>query len=285
MIGASFGVATFGSIFTNGLRDNLTRLLPAGGLPSGFDPEQVRGAEELAALPPAVAEGYQRAYMDSLAMVFLWSVPVAVVAFALAWALTEIPLRTTAHASDLGEAYGMPTARSPADELERALGVLAGRQDAKRVYGWLADRADTRVGPGATWLLGWLGRRDRVAEANLPSTRLGPHDRVAVWADDLRRHGYVEGAGFVSLTPAGRAVLDRVAAAREEGLARLLNGWQPELLARLRELAEELVGAKPIPASARKWRARSDSSVEMRPRPAYLAECDHMNGRDPAGRR
>jgi len=76
-----------------------------------------------------------------------------------------------------------------------------------------------------------------------------------VWVDDLRRSGYVGGAGMLDVTPGRRAVLDRVAAAREEGLGRLLEGWEPELhpelLARLRELAEELVGSEPSPVSAR----------------------------------
>jgi len=254
-IGASFGVAIFGSIFTIVLRDGLGRLLPAGPPPAGFDPEQVRGGAALADLPPAVVDGYLRAYLESLQTVFFWSVPVALLAFALAWALPEIPLRTTSRASDPGEAFGMHTARSSAEELERAVGMLARREDAARIYGWIADRAGTRVGPGATWLLGWLGQRGTVARSTLPSTRLAPHDRVAVWVDDLRRAGYVGGDGMLAVTPGGRAVLDRVAAAREEGLERLLDGWEPELhpelLARLRELAEELVGSQPSPASAR----------------------------------
>jgi EmrB/QacA subfamily drug resistance transporter len=253
-IGASFGVAIFGSVFTTELRANLARLLP-GDLPAGFDPQQVRGAAQVRALPPAVAAGYLRGYMDSLATVFLWSVPVALVGFALAWAMKEIPLRTTSHASDRGEGYGMPTARSSAEELERAVGVLAGREDAQRVYGWIADRAGTKVGPGATWLLGWLGRRGTVAATSLPSSRLASPERITAWAEDLRRAGYVAGDGTLDLTPGGRAILDRVAAAREEGLRRLLEGWQPELhpelLARLRELAVELVGAGPGPTSAR----------------------------------
>jgi hypothetical protein len=123
------------------------------------------------------------------------------------------------------------------------------------VYGWIADRAGTKVGPGATWLLGWLGRRGTVAATSLPSSRLASPERITEWAEDLRRAGYVAGDGTLDLTPGGRAILDRVAAAREEGLLRLLDGWQPdlhpELLACLRELAVELVGAGPGPTSAR----------------------------------
>jgi DNA-binding MarR family transcriptional regulator len=47
------------------------------------------------------------------------------------------------------------------------------------------------------------------------------------------------------LSPAGRAALDRLTAARRDGLAELLAGWSPhehpELAARLQELAHDLL--------------------------------------------
>jgi hypothetical protein len=200
-----------------------------------------------------VVDGYLRSYLESLRTVFLLTVPVSALAFLLSWLLPQVPLRTTASASDLGEGYGMPTARSSAEELERALAVLASREDAARVYGWIAERADTGVGPGATWLLGWLGHNGATSVANLPSPRMTTPERVLAWGEELRRAGYVTRDGMLELTTSGQAVLDRVAAAREEGLRKLLNGWQPELhpelLQRLRELAEELLGAEPSPAT------------------------------------
>jgi DNA-binding MarR family transcriptional regulator len=252
-IGASFGVAIIGSIFTSQLRTNLGRFLPAGPLPPGFNPTSVTNGSALQALPPAVVEGYLRSYLNSLQTVFLYAVPVAVLAFLLAFLLPQVPLRTTAAAVDPGEGHGMPTARSSAEELERALSVLARREDAARVYRWIADRAGTKVGPGATWLLGWLARTGGVSMGSLPSSRLVSPDRAVAWADELRDAGYVSLDGTLELTGPGRAAVDRVATAREEGLARLLNGWSPELhpelLRRLRELATELTGSGPSPTS------------------------------------
>jgi EmrB/QacA subfamily drug resistance transporter len=254
-IGASFGVAIIGSIFTSQLRDNLGRLLPAGPLPPGFNPTSVITGNALQALPPAVVDGYLRSYLNSLQTVFLYTVPVAALAFILALLLPQVPLRTTAGAVDTGEGYGMPTAHSSADELERALSVLARREDAARVYRWIADQAGTKVGPGATWLLGWLGRTGGVSMSDLPSSRFVSPDRAVAWADELRAAGYVSGDGTLELTGPGRSVLDRVASAREVGLARLLDGWSPELhpelLRRLRELATELTGSPPGPTSRR----------------------------------
>jgi EmrB/QacA subfamily drug resistance transporter len=254
-MGASFGVAIIGSIFNSQLRGNLTRLLPSGPLPPGFNPAQVSGGNALAGLPPAVRDGYLRSYQESLQTVFLVAVPVAVLAFILALLLPQVPLKTTAAATDPGESLGMPTVRSSAEELERAVTVLARREDAARVYRWIAQEARTGVGPGGTWLLGWLGRNNGVATSQLPSSRLASADRVVGWAEELRTAGYVSVNGGLDLTPTGWTMVDRIGNAREEGLQMLLDGWNPELhpelLACLRELATELVGSSPSPRSAR----------------------------------
>jgi EmrB/QacA subfamily drug resistance transporter len=254
-IGASFGVAIIGSVFNSQLRDNLSRLLPAGPLPPGFNPTQVNGGSALASLPADIRDGYLRSYLESLQTVFFISVPVAAVAFILALLLPQVALKTTAAATDPGESLGMPTARSSAEELERALTVLARREDAARVYRWIAEEAETGVGPGGTWLLGWLGRNNGVATNRLPSSRLASADRVVGWAEELRHAGYVSVDGSLELTPTGWTMVDRIGNAREEGLQALLDGWNPELhpelLACLRELATELVGSSPSPKSAR----------------------------------
>jgi EmrB/QacA subfamily drug resistance transporter len=256
-IGASFGVAIFGSIFASTLNRNLIRDIPAGLLPPGFDATKAQAsASALAKLPPAVVSGYFQAYMGSIQTVFLWAVPVAVVAFLFTFALPEVPLRATSRAVDPGETYGMPSARSSAAELERAVGVLAHREDAKKVYDWLAVHAGLPLGAGATWLLGWLCRQEREGgdTARLPEHRLVPPDRYADWLAELREAGYVAGDGTPAVTPAGQAALAKLSDARADGLSRLLEGWQPELhpdlVARLRELAEHLVGNEPSPAAA-----------------------------------
>ena len=78
---------------------------------------------------PAAHSAFIHAYADSLETVFLAAVPVAAVAFLISWLLPQVPLRKTVAATDPGQTFGMPTDRSSAQELERGLGVLAGRQD------------------------------------------------------------------------------------------------------------------------------------------------------------
>jgi EmrB/QacA subfamily drug resistance transporter len=251
-IGASFGVAVFGSVFTTSLRHHLTELIATGVFPRGFTVGQAQAGANLAALPPAAQQAYLQAYADSIHTVFLWAVPVALVAFGLTFALVEVPLRSTVRAVDPAETYGMPLTRDTVAELERAVSVLARREDAARVYGWLAERAGTGVGPGPTWLLGWLSRHAPITPPQLPESRHASLEQVLRWVSELRKAGYIKGEHLLELAPGGLAVLDRIAAAREEGLEQLLEGWEPQLhpdlTVRLRELAVELVGTDPSPA-------------------------------------
>jgi EmrB/QacA subfamily drug resistance transporter len=116
-MGASFGVAIFGAIFSNQLASNLRKNLPASALHSGINPASLEGnPAQLASLPPAIHTGLINAVSESLHVVFLTAVPILVVAFFLTLLIKEVPLRTkargipaveeaagTAVASDLGE--------------------------------------------------------------------------------------------------------------------------------------------------------------------------------------
>jgi EmrB/QacA subfamily drug resistance transporter len=116
-IGASFGVAIFGSIFSNQLASNLTRALPASVLRSGaINPASLQGnPAALQHLPPAIHTGLINAVAESLHVVFLFAVPVLVVAFVLTLFLREIPLRTRAQ-RELAAAEGAGLDVAPGSE-------------------------------------------------------------------------------------------------------------------------------------------------------------------------
>jgi Na+/melibiose symporter-like transporter len=98
-MGGAFGVAIFGSILNNRLSYNLPRLVPASAL-NGIDMRALTGGpQQLRNLPPEVHDGVVQAFSLSLHTVFLWTVPVAIVAFLLTWLLQEIPLREEIHTS------------------------------------------------------------------------------------------------------------------------------------------------------------------------------------------
>jgi EmrB/QacA subfamily drug resistance transporter len=96
-MGASFGVAIFGAIFSNQLASNLRKNLPASALHSGINPASLEGnPAQLAHLPPAIHTGLINAVSESLHVVFLTAVPILVVAFFLTLLIKEVPLRTKA---------------------------------------------------------------------------------------------------------------------------------------------------------------------------------------------
>jgi EmrB/QacA subfamily drug resistance transporter len=86
-IGGSFGVAVFGTIFANRLGANMH-----------MDPHQAAALlhaspEKIAQLPPAQHTLLINAFSSSLHTVFLWAVPIGVLAFLVSLLLREVPLR------------------------------------------------------------------------------------------------------------------------------------------------------------------------------------------------
>ncbi|MFJ3443778.1 MFS transporter [Streptomyces sp. NPDC086081] len=90
-IGGSVGAAVFGTLLAERLAHALADRLPAragGGLP---DPESLT-PQLVHALPPALRDGYIRAYADAMPRIFLYLVPVLVLGLVAALFLKEKPL-------------------------------------------------------------------------------------------------------------------------------------------------------------------------------------------------
>jgi EmrB/QacA subfamily drug resistance transporter len=106
-IGGSVGAAVFGILFAHRLADSLQQRLPtAEGLPDpeSLTPQLVHG------LPPALRDGYIRAYADAMPRIFLYLVPVLVLGLLIAFFLKEKPL--VSHSADT-ETAPIPQCRSP----------------------------------------------------------------------------------------------------------------------------------------------------------------------------
>ena len=117
-VGASLGVAIFGTLFTTRLAENLTSVFTgagataadAGNATATLDPATLN------ALPDALRDGVVTAYADALAPVFWYLIPFLLLAFLLALFLKQIPLSDTAGLVARGEAIG----GAEAEELEAA---------------------------------------------------------------------------------------------------------------------------------------------------------------------
>jgi DNA-binding MarR family transcriptional regulator len=238
-IGASFGVAIFGAIFSDTLIGNIRHALGHVTLPSGFSPTGGVSPAQLNALPAPVRHVLVVGYAHSLQTVFLVAVPIALVAFALTWMLPEVPLRRTTAVTDPADTLAptsIPHTSSSRDEIARALSVLARGENQQDIYRWLVTEAALDLTPAACWLLLRIDDHEGRSAAQLADHLHVPQAAVVRFGAELAGRGLLElrgdgGGGdqpTFFLTVSGRAALDRLGAARRKGLAELLGGWSPE---------------------------------------------------------
>ncbi|MGW4896991.1 MFS transporter [Kitasatospora sp. NPDC004240] len=243
-IGASFGVSVFGTVFASGLKDRLAADLAGVPLPPGFDPAAVTSDPRvIGTLPPDVQAGIYQAYAESITRVFLYAVPVALVAFVLSLFLREQKLRTTVTAPDLSESIGLnPVERSSLDEIARALSVLSSREARRDLFRRITDSAGLDLKPASSWLLLQIHHQGWVEPAELAERRIVP---VSVIEEAVRE---VEGRGLalrsgglpLRLTEPGEEAALKLVAARRGQLADLLGDWDEKQFADLADLLTRL---------------------------------------------
>ncbi|MGW2459317.1 DHA2 family efflux MFS transporter permease subunit [Streptomyces sp. NPDC001761] len=251
-IGASFGVAIFGTVFASRLGDKLTGAFRGVHLPPGATPDALKADPRgIAALPPALRPAALHAYASAITDVFLYAAPVALLGFLLAWLLKEDRLRGSVTAPDVSETIPPnPVQRSSYDEVCRALSVLGTREGRREIYREITERAGYDLLPAASWLLLRMRRYGSVEPAVLAERSPVPLQAVMAAARQVEERRLGERGGLdLALTDAGREVAERLAAAREESLAELLGDWwQPgrstDLSRLVRELTGELCGAE-----------------------------------------
>ncbi|MEV5846846.1 MDR family MFS transporter [Streptomyces sp. NPDC051985] len=251
-IGASFGVAVFGSVFASRLADKLADAFRGVRLPPGATPGALQADPRgIAALPPALRPAALHAYASSITDVFLYAAPVALLGFVLAWFLKEDRLRGSVTAPDASETIPPnPVQRSSYDECCRALSVLGTREGRREVYRKINERAGVDLLPAAGWLLLRIRKYGSVEPGQLAERGPVPMTVVLEGARQLEERRLADRLGLdLTLTEQGRGIAERLAKAREESLADLLGDWwspdRPTDLDRLvRELTDELCGTE-----------------------------------------
>ncbi|MFF8943400.1 MDR family MFS transporter [Streptomyces sp. NPDC014864] len=250
-IGASFGVAIFGTVFASRLGDKLAASFAGLRLPAGASPDALASDPRgIAALPPALRPAALHAYASAITDVFLYAAPVALLGFLLSWFLKEDKLRGSVTAPDVTETLATnPVERSSYDEVCRALSVLGTREGRREIYREITERAGYDLQPASSWLLlrikkcGWVEPAELAERSPVPlGVILG-----AVRQIEERRLGERRGLDLV-LTDRGREAAERLAAAREESLAALLGDWwgpdrPTDLVQLVRELTDEMCGS------------------------------------------
>ncbi|MDH6710561.1 EmrB/QacA subfamily drug resistance transporter [Kitasatospora sp. MAA19] len=246
-IGASFGVSIFGTLFASGLRDRLADALAGIPLPPGFHPEVITSDPRvITRLPAAAQAAVHHAYAESITRVFLYAVPVALVAFVLSLFLREQKLRSTVTAPDLSESIGLnPVERSSLDEIARSLSVLSSREARRDLFRRITATAGLDLHPASSWLLLQIHQHGSAEPAELAERRIVP---IAVVDEAVRE---VEGRGLAArsgglpmrLTEAGEEVALKLVAARRSQLAELLGDWDEKQYTDLADLLTHLSSA------------------------------------------
>ncbi|MBT1102035.1 MFS transporter [Streptomyces sp. Tu10] len=243
-IGSAFGVAIFGTIFANRLTGQLTDALAGQSLPMGVDAGRLAAdPRAIGQLPADLRPSVLGAYSTSITDVFLYAVPVVLLAFVLAWFLREDKLRGSVTAPDTSQTLASnPVERSSYDECARALSVLATREGRREIYEKITARAGYDLLPAASWLLLRIKRHGTVEPARLAETAPVPLHVITDAARQVEERGLARREGLqMILTDTGAEAVVRLSQAREDSLAELLGDWWgPERPTDLVKLVSEL---------------------------------------------
>ncbi|MFE6785107.1 DHA2 family efflux MFS transporter permease subunit [Streptomyces sp. NPDC057680] len=248
-IGASFGVAVFGTIFTTRLTHSLDDVFAAAtasgqDVPPGIGPEQLAAdPRTVTALPADLRPEVLHAYATSIADVFLYAAPVVLAAFLVALFLKEDKLRGSVAAPDTGRTPPAgPAERSSYEEGARALSVLNSREGRREIYEKITTRAGLDLLPAASWLLLRIRRHGTVEPVRLAEHVPVPLRVITEASRQVEERRLVSREGVqLILTEEGVLAATRLDAAREESLAELLGAWWgPERPTDLVRLVEEL---------------------------------------------
>ncbi|MCX4822792.1 MFS transporter [Streptomyces sp. NBC_01142] len=243
-IGASFGVAIFGTIFINRLENTLADALAGQTVPSGVGAAQLAAdPRAIAELPPPLRPSALQAYASAITDVFLYAVPVMVVAFFIAWFLREDKLRGSVTAPDPSQTLASnPVERSSHEEVARALSVLGSREGRREIYEKITAKAGYDLLPAASWLLLRIRRHGVVEPARLSDDTAVPLRTITEAARQVEVRGLARREGLdLLLTEEGLEVAVKLAKAREESLSELLGDWWgPDRPTDLVQLVEEL---------------------------------------------
>ena len=253
-LGSSFGVAVFGTVYSNALG---TRLPAAFAQSPGLNPAAAATPKLLHAHPPAQIAPVVDAYAHALHVVFLAAVPVGLAGFVLALFLKQVPLRDSsrAGASDVGGGFGMPDSADSSIQLQSAIARLLRSQRPENLAA-LREASGSELNTADGWCVSQVHVRERL-HSDTSLTAIAQRVRVpgpVLWPAfaATREAGYLTGTEErLTVTPSGRTELEKLVATVRAWLAAELADWgaadDAQLHTALTALARRLVDDDPQP--------------------------------------
>ena len=247
-IGGAFGASLFGTIFNNKLTAEIKTAVADGTIIPTFPFQKaIEDPKLIKQFPKSESQPFLHTYAHALHYVFLYSIPLCILAFVLSLFLREVPLRTTTRGTGTAEASTGPTQRTSIDELERALTRLSSRQNVKDRYSQTIAKSGIDITVPEAYGLFRLKQFGPTPVEQIPDRLNMPMSEIRPHLDTLVSTGRAALEGrpphqTVVMTEAGEAAVDALCAARRAILTDQLDGWSPEqhaeLLTMLRQLAD-----------------------------------------------
>src|ERR671939_953374 len=206
-VGATVGIALFGTILTSGLKTEIPRYLPPGAssdqaqqLSSGSNIGSLFDPTAIAQLPDAVATGIREGLAVAMHQVYVVGVPIVAVAFIASLFIKELPLRTKAFADeDVGQEIsrsidqGVPEAAQTAiiqtndriDPLPLTTATqtyVAKRPDSAEEESLSPNAAISQTTPATN---GYIASLKRYPELRLYADEPDHLQKIAKWLDNM----------------------------------------------------------------------------------------------------
>ena len=225
-LGGSFGASIMGSIFSNGLKSRLATALATAKVSAAA----VSGPELLKKLPARQRDPIVTAYAQSLQHVFLFAVPIALVALVLALFLPQVTMRGLARVSGPGDGFAVPEGSDNEQQLANVVGHIL-RRDNRSAAAQVLASSGTRLDLAMAWGVMGVFLREQVfgvpAREATVEARLGvPPGVLRPFYDEIVTAGYLRRDGdALTLTDSGRAETAKIIAAWRAWLMGELQGW------------------------------------------------------------
>jgi EmrB/QacA subfamily drug resistance transporter len=227
-LGSAFGVALFGTVYSNALASEFAEVGPS---PPGLDPRVLQSPIGVHALLDPFRSEVIMAYEDALHTVFLVAVPVGLLAALIGLTLREVKLRDSvrAAATDLGEGFGTPDDEHNEELLQRAISRVWERKGVAAAPAVLAG-AGTHCDTAEAWALSRVAlftehRGQALIDEIAGHYSLPPDVLWPVFQRCIEDGLLYEVDGEVALTPTGNAEYELIAAAWRRWLTSELADW------------------------------------------------------------
>jgi MFS family permease len=226
-LGGSFGASIMGSIYANGLQGRLASALAVAHVP----PAAVTSPELVHRLPAAARVPVVSAYAAALQHVFLFAVPIALVALVFALFLPQVAMRGVGAASGVGDGFAVPEGSDNEHQLANVVGQILRRDNRSSLAGILAA-SGSALDVATAW--GVIGVFVRQAAFGAPTREADIEARIGVppgvlrpFYRDIVSAGYLTRAddGVLELTERGQAEADKLVAAWRAWLMGELRDW------------------------------------------------------------